>query len=200
MEQQQNKENKEKEQVVSMPWFPCTICNCCAECQKRYSSLVVRQVVDSEEKKKDTACITTNTRLRCSHCTHPSTADEAIDVWGLGTLLYMMLFLQAPFDERMNYDFSQLVHEQHQKRFWFESQLVSKRVVSCTVIDLLQQLLQPQPHLRPCLDMVLAHPFFHIITTNVSTETQYKADMFRRWKQMKNSCMKLAQQRIGDAM
>lgn len=81
--------------------------------------------------------------------------DEKVDVWSAGTVLYMMLCGQQPFNSE---NISMLVHMITTSNL---PQMTSElQFVSFDAFNLVEQMLTKDPSKRPTAEEVLQHPWF----------------------------------------
>ena len=82
------------------------------------------------------------------------TFDERIDSWSIGVILFNILFDKHLFHKN---DVRKLIESIKKKELDFNSQILQS--ISIEAADLLDQLLQKKPSLRPSPKEILLHPF-----------------------------------------
>lgn len=80
--------------------------------------------------------------------------DEKIDLWAVGVILHNLLLSEFPF---YSDDQRQLVFNINKMELDFEE--IKWEAFSIEALDLLDQLLQKKPSMRPTLTKILEHPF-----------------------------------------
>jgi len=81
-------------------------------------------------------------------------SPEKADVWSLGVILYVLLFVELPFDRKMRVQFVQRRIPQHPDIIINEDELVPNEAW-----QLLRQMMEVDPKKRIGMKQVLEHPF-----------------------------------------
>ncbi|XP_009083040.1 PREDICTED: testis-specific serine/threonine-protein kinase 3, partial [Acanthisitta chloris] len=101
------------------------------------------------------------------------------DMWSLGVILYMMLYISKPFDTS---DVMQMVRVQKQHRIPF----LNSKHLTAECKHLIYHLLQPDVSQRMCIDEVLKHPWLQTPNLSKSSKANPILLMPREWRKKMN--------------